>query len=84
MAEISFTLGLNTAENIGLTMVTGFTVVVVGYGVSILRYGESVDMVSLVGTVMVLFGVGSIILAKDTVKTDQNDKDSKENSEEMS
>ena len=84
MAEISFTLGLNTAENIGLTMVTGFTVVVIGYGVSILRYGESVDIVSLVGTVMVLFGVGSIILAKDTVKTDQNDKDSKGKSEEMS
>ena len=39
IAEICFTAALNLAENIALTNVTAFFVVIFGYGISILRYG---------------------------------------------
>lgn len=63
-AEICFTLSLNLSENIGLTNVTSFFVVVVGYGIGVLRYDEIIDAVSLIGTVLVLGGVSMVILTK--------------------
>lgn len=32
-------MSLNLSENIGLTNVTAFFVVIVGYGIGVLRYG---------------------------------------------
>ena len=49
-------------------MISGFSVVVVGYGVSILRYGETMDIVSILGTICVLVGVSFIILTDDDKK----------------
>jgi hypothetical protein len=66
MAEICFTSALNLSENIALTNVTAFFVVVVGYGISIFRYGETVDIISVLGTVLVLVGVSFVILTKDS------------------
>lgn len=66
LAEICFTSALNLAENIALTNVTAFFVVVVGYGISILRYGETVDIISVLGTVLVLVGVSFVVLTKDS------------------
>lgn len=63
-SEICFTLSLNLSENIGLTNVASFFVVVVGYGIGVLRYGEIIDAVSLIGTILVLGGVSMVILTK--------------------
>lgn len=52
------------SENIGLTSVSSFFVVVVGYGIGVFRYDEIIDAVSLIGTVLVLGGVSMVILTK--------------------
>lgn len=64
IAEICFTLSLNLSENIGLTNITAFFNVVVGYSIGVLRYGETIDYVSLIGTALVLGGVAMVILTK--------------------
>lgn len=65
IAEICFTSALNLAENIGLSTITGFLVVVVGYGISLVRYNEPLDVISLIGTALVFVGVAIVVLMKD-------------------
>lgn len=49
----------------GLSTITGFIVVVFGYGISLVRYNEPLDVISLIGTALVFVGVAIVVLMKD-------------------
>ena len=59
-----FNVGLSLSENTGVcSMITQVTVII-GYGYSVFRYGEPVNPVCLVGTVLLIGGVSSVIFLK--------------------
>ena len=68
ISEICFTLALNLSENIALTTIMAFNTVIVAYGISVFKYGETIDAISVFGTVLVLGGVGMVILNEKTVE----------------
>lgn len=69
-------MSLNLSENIALTNITAFFNVVVGYGIGVLRYGETIDAISLFGTVLVLCGVAMVILTKIEHQNDTSSESS--------
>ncbi len=65
-----FNIGLSLSENTSVcSMLSQFTVII-GYGYSVFRYGEPLNIVCILGTILLVYGVFSVIFKKtDPPKT---------------
>jgi len=66
VSQIAFIGSLGMTKNTGVLTMLMFTAVIAGYIVSTVRYGESINPISSIGTVLIAFGLSKIVLHKKT------------------
>lgn len=63
-----FNIGLSLSENPGVcSMLTQMTVII-GYGYSVFRYGEQLNGICVLGTILLVAGVFMVIFKKTEAK----------------
>ena len=62
LAQAFFMQALYITKNFGIVMMVGFIGLLYSYFLSVFRYGESLNMICIIGTVMVIYGVSRIVL----------------------
>jgi drug/metabolite transporter (DMT)-like permease len=65
VSNLLYVHAMRINKNTGLLNLLMFLSVVVGYGMSIFRYGESVNIICLLGSLMILLGLMKTFLQKD-------------------
>jgi hypothetical protein len=64
IAQSLFSYSLLICKSSGIVTMMNFLGVVLGYFVSIFRYGEKINMICLSGTILVLVGIYRILIVK--------------------
>jgi hypothetical protein len=68
IANYLFTYGIMWSANTGISTMTLMSSAVIGYGLSIFRYNEQVNMISLLGTVILAVSAGYVIFEQQNIK----------------
>lgn len=72
LGETLFTLSLSIGNNVGLVSIVGYSTVVIAYILSILRYGERINAICMIGAIFVIGGVVKITFEKSKSVHDPN------------
>lgn len=67
LAQWFFIASLTMTKNTGVLTMLGFTSILIGYIVSIFRYGEQPNFVSLLGVILLIIGMYKTIFNKEIV-----------------
>ena len=59
-----FNIGVSLSQNTGITSVITQMTVIIGYGFSVFRYGEKLNIICVLGTIMLTTGVILVIFKK--------------------
>ena len=65
LGQMFYILALTLTPNYGMLTPFMFTSIIFGYLMSIFRYGESVNVICLIGAVAIAFGIVFIVRCKD-------------------
>lgn len=59
-----FNIGLSLSENTGVCSILSQFTVIIGYGYSVFRYGEPLNAICILGTILMVYGVFKVIFKK--------------------
>lgn len=62
IGQILFVGGITMTKNTGVLTMLSFVSVIVGYVVSIVKYKEEINPFCTLGTILIAFGLGKILL----------------------
>ena len=65
VAQVCYVTGLLITKNMGVVTTFQFTAILMGLVVSTLRYGELINLVSLLGSIAIVVGIIQIVRLKD-------------------
>lgn len=69
-----FNIGVSLSQNTGVCSVITQMTVIIGYGFSVFRYGEKLNIICAMGTIMLTIGVILVIFKKDSIKKNITDE----------
>lgn len=69
IGQLCYIGALVLTKNLGLITTLSFSSIIMGNLVSVLRYGEKVNIVSTIGSLCIIIGIVFIVKLKDTAKS---------------
>lgn len=67
IGQLAYIGALTLTKNLGVLTTLSFTSIILGYLISVLRYGEPINMVCTLGAVAIIVGIVFIVRCKDPI-----------------
>ena len=64
LATFLYMYGLTLSKKTGNLTITNFSTVIIGYIISILRYGEKPDLIGILGSILIFVGIILVLIKK--------------------
>ena len=77
LGQICWIYAITLTKQMGVITTLSFVAIVLGYGVSVVRYGERVNLVSLGGVVGIIVGIVGIVFNRKGVVVNKENKEIK-------